>query len=124
MKKRKTSSFLKKYAQLALGAGVAAGAALSAEAQNAPAASDPAPVAGAKSPSVLTPPAANPQVPISVVYGPPPGKSSIFGPGGGSPTGKISGVPPAKKPKAADKPTADQEKSAKPAAGGDTAKKP
>lgn len=98
MQKSKQGKFLLKYASLALGASVAAGASLGAQAQGAATGADPGPSADAKAPAATPAPgggakAGASQVPISVVYGPPASMRGVGSIKGSSPikgTSKIA----------------------------------
>lgn len=125
MKKRpKADPFLKKYARLALGAGVVAGVVLPAQAQNPPASAEPPPAAGSKATGGASPAAQSPQVPISVVYGPPPAKRGVSDLKSGSRIGAISGIAPPKKAKPAEAAGDKKEGAAKTPPAGEPAKKP
>lgn len=88
-KKAKVDPFLKKYARIALGAGVAAGAIMPAQAQNPPAAADQAPAA-VKASGDAKVPAAKREIAVSVVYGPPAAEFDLSK----AKPGKVTGIPP------------------------------
>lgn len=125
MKNRpKADPFLKKYARLALGAGVAAGVVLPAQAQNPPAGAEPPPAAGSKATGGASPAGQGTQVPISVVYGPPPARRGVGDLKSGSRIGAIPEIAPPKKAKPAEAAGDTKEGAAKTPPPGEPAKKP